>query len=70
LLRPPLDIQKTWPIVGAFVQNPYDPVASFVPKDRTKLAAILGALTSPVVELSLSDFESQANDSSAWQAQA
>lgn len=70
LLRPPLDIQKTWPIVGAFVQNPYDPVASFVPKGRTKLAAILGALTSPVVELPLSDFESQASDSSAWQAQA
>ena len=45
-------------------------MASFVPKDRTKLAAILGALTSPVVELPLSDFESQANDSSAWQAQA
>lgn len=45
-------------------------MASFVPKDRTKLAAILGALTFPVVELPLSDFESQANDSSAWQAQA
>lgn len=45
-------------------------MASFAPKDRTKLAAILGALISLVVELPLSDFESQANDSSAWQAQA
>jgi len=31
---------------------------------------VLGVLTSSVVELLLSDFESQANDSGAWQAQA
>ena len=45
-------------------------MASFVPKNRTKLAAVLGVLTSSVVKLLLLDFESQADDSGAWQPQA